>query len=93
MLEGSKITEFNPSGQDQGISMINTGVYLFEPELLTLIGEEANTMLETDVFPILARMGELSAFPFQGIWFDISRAQNYESAQVRWQQREGSSHE
>lgn len=93
MLEGSQITDFDPSGQDQGISMINTGVYLFEPELLTLIGEEANTMLETDVFPILARMGELSAFPFQGIWFDISRAKNYESAQVRWQQREGSSHE
>ena len=39
MLEGSKITDFVPSGQDQGISMINTGVYLFEPELLSLIGE------------------------------------------------------
>ena len=92
MLEGSTITDFIPSGQDQGISMVSTGVYLFEPELLSLIGEGTNAKLETDVFPQLAKMGELSAFPFQGIWFDISRSQNYESAQIRWQQRGGSSH-
>jgi NDP-sugar pyrophosphorylase family protein len=49
--------------------------------------------LETDVFPKLAKMGELSAFLFQGIWFDISHSGNYESAQIRWQQRGGFAHE
>jgi NDP-sugar pyrophosphorylase family protein len=87
MLEGSTITNFIPSGQDQGISLVSTGLYLFEPELLSLIGEGTNTNLETDVFPKLAKMGELSAFPFQGIWFDISRSHNYESAQIRWAKR------
>lgn len=87
MLEGSEITDFIPEGQDQGISIVNTGVYLFEPEVLSLIGSGTTTRLETDVFPKLAKMGELSAFLFQGIWFDISRSSNYESAQIRWQQK------
>ncbi len=87
MLEGSEITDFIPESQDQGISIVNTGVYLFEPEVLSLIGSGTTTRLETDVFPKLAKMGELSAFLFQGIWFDISRSSNYESAQIRWQQK------
>lgn len=87
MLEGSEITDFIPESQDQGISIVNTGVYLFEPEVLSLIGAGTTTRLETDVFPKLAKMGELSAFLFQGIWFDISRSGNYESAQIRWQQK------
>ncbi len=89
MLEGSEITDFIPDSQDEGISIVSTGVYLFQPEILAFIGEGANTNLETDVFPKLAKLGELSAFLFQGIWFDISRLQNYESAQIRWQQRGG----
>jgi NDP-sugar pyrophosphorylase family protein len=92
MLEGSQITDFIPDSQDEGISIVSTGVYLFQPEVLSLIGEGASTNLETDVFPKLAKLGELSAFLFQGIWFDISRSKNYETAQIRWQQRGGYSH-
>lgn len=93
MLEGSQITDFIVDGQDDGIGIVSTGVYLFQPEVLSLIGEGANTNLETDVFPKLAKLGELGAFLFQGIWFDISRSQNYELAQVRWQRRGGFGHE
>lgn len=92
MLEGNEITDFIPESQDQGINIVNTGVYLFEPEVLSLIGAGTNARLETDVFPKLAKMGELSAYLFQGIWFDISRSSNYESAQIRWQQRGGFDH-
>ncbi len=93
LLEGSAITDFIAESQEESISIVNTGVYLFEPEALALIGETTSAMLETDVFPKLAKMGELSAFLFQGIWFDISRSQDYESAQIRWQQKGGISHE
>ncbi len=89
MLEGSQITDFIPKGQGEGISIVNAGVYLFEPEILSLIGEKASTTLEIDVFPKLAKMGELGAFLFQGVWFDISRSQDYEAAQIRWQERGG----
>ncbi len=87
LLKGSEITEFIPKSSKEGIGIVNTGVYLFEPQVLGLIGEGTNTKLETDIFPKLANLGELSAYLFQGIWFDISRAQSYESAQQRWEDR------
>ncbi len=93
LLEGSDITDFIPESLEEGISIVNTGVYLFEPEVLGLIGEATSATLEKDVFPKLAKLGELSAFLFQGIWFDISRSQNYESAQIRWQNKGGIGHE
>lgn len=89
LLEGTEITAFISDIQDHGISIVSTGVYIFEPELLNLIGGGAGTNLETDIFPKLAGQGELSAFLFQGIWFDISDPKNYELAQIRWQQRGG----
>jgi NDP-sugar pyrophosphorylase family protein len=93
MMEGSRITDFIPQNQDQGISIVNTGMYLFEPEVLSLIATGTAIWLETGIFPKLAKMGELSAFLFQGIWFDISNSGNYESAQVRWQQKGGDNRE
>jgi NDP-sugar pyrophosphorylase family protein len=88
MLQGNRITDFFDEDRSEGISIINTGVYLFEPELLSLLVEGQVAKLEKDVFPRLAEMGELSAFLFQGIWFDISEPENYSRAQDRWQ-REG----
>jgi NDP-sugar pyrophosphorylase family protein len=88
MLQGNRITDFYDEDRSEGISIINTGVYLFEPELLSLLAEGQAAKLEKDVFPRLAVMGELSAFLFQGIWFDISEPENYSLAQDRWQ-REG----
>ena len=93
LLEGTEITQFISDIQDRGISIVSTGVYVFEPELLNLIGEGGGTNLETDIFPRLAGQRELSAFLFQGIWFDISQPKNYELAQIRWQQRGGFDHD
>jgi len=92
LLQGNRITEFCGASQDQGISIVNTGVYLFEPEVLDLIEAGRPAKLESDVFPRLADVGELSAFLFQGIWFDISSPENYETAKARWQHRGGISH-
>lgn len=87
MLQGNRITDFIDRGQEKGISIINTGVYLFQPEILEMIEAEKPSRLETDVFPRLAESGELSAFLFQGIWFDVRSAENHETAQARWRSR------
>jgi mannose-1-phosphate guanylyltransferase/phosphomannomutase len=92
MLQGNRITKFlatNPDGDghDEGISIVNTGVYLFQPGVLGLIAAGRASQLETDVFPRLAAMGELSAFLFQGIWFDISMPENYNRASLRWSEK------
>ncbi len=84
MLQGNRITNFFETGRDGGISIVNTGVYLFQAGVFGLIEEGRTTQLETDVFPRLAQMGELSAFLFQGIWYDISMPENYDRARVRW---------
>lgn len=87
MLEGSRIVDFIPKPHEPGVGIVNTGVYLLEPEVLALIDPGVSAQLEVDVFPRLAKLGQLSAFPFQGIWYDISQPEDYKMAQLRWQQR------
>ena len=84
MLQGNTITEFSETNHKGGISIVNTGVYLLHPEVLRLIDPNRRTHFETDIFPTLARRKELSAFFFQGIWFDISSSETYRTAQARW---------
>ena len=86
LLQGNRITHFLETERSEGISIINTGVYLLQPEVLHLIEPDQPSRFETDVFPKLAAMQELNAFFFQGIWFDISRPESYQSAQARWLQ-------
>lgn len=83
MLQGNKITSFNEEGSG-GINIVNTGIYLFEPEIFDFLPRKGFSTLEKDVFPKLARQGKLSAFLFQGIWFDISRKENLKEAERRW---------
>jgi mannose-1-phosphate guanylyltransferase/phosphomannomutase len=87
MLQGNRITDFYDNGNEQGISIVNTGLYVLQPEVFGMIEAGKESRLETDVFPILARMGELSAFFFQGIWYDIRTKENYQRAKARWQQK------
>ncbi|MGB3563269.1 MAG: sugar phosphate nucleotidyltransferase [Thermoanaerobaculia bacterium] len=87
MLQGNRITDFYDNGKEQGISIVNTGLYVLQPEVFGMIEEGKESRLETDVFPTLARMGELSAFFFQGIWYDIRNEENYQRAKARWQQK------
>jgi NDP-sugar pyrophosphorylase family protein len=88
MLEGNRITQFLDSEQSEGISIVNTGVYLLQPETLRLIREGEPAYFERDLFPRLADIDELSAFIFQGVWFDISQERSYSLAKKRWKKRE-----
>lgn len=83
-LQGNKIRDFSETNHSHGISIVNTGIYLFQPEVLKLIDAGGPAQFEQDIFPKLAAINELSAFFFQGIWFDISPPENYRLAQDRW---------
>ncbi len=84
LLQGNKITDFSETNQSEGISIVNTGVYLLQPDALKLIELDPPAHFEKDLFPKLAAIHELSAFIFQGIWFDISTSDSYRLAQARW---------
>ncbi len=84
LLQGNRITDFSDPAHSEGISIVNTGVYLLQPEMLNLIDSKPPVTFERDIFPHLAAVRELSAFFFQGVWFDISTQENYRLAQERW---------
>ncbi|MDH3745743.1 MAG: sugar phosphate nucleotidyltransferase [Acidobacteriota bacterium] len=89
MLQGNRITEFLETSSTAGFTIVNTGVYLFQPGIFDFIDGDGPAQFETDVFPVLARRGELSAFLFQGIWYDISTPTDYRRADRRWRNRGG----
>lgn len=84
-LDGSRILEFieKPKRENAPSNLINAGFYILEPEVIDII-PDGFSMLETDVFPQLAKKGRLRGFPFQGQWFDIGNLQRYEIAKKKW---------
>jgi mannose-1-phosphate guanylyltransferase/phosphomannomutase len=75
-LQGNRITAFTQHDRGIGISIINTGVYLMNPAVFSYLPAGEVSAIEADVFPRLAAEGELSAFFFQGMWFDITNHKN-----------------
>jgi NDP-sugar pyrophosphorylase family protein len=88
-VQGHTVVDFKSSSDDDVVSIVNAGVYLFEPEVLSFIPSASTKkssrprMLETDIFPKLASSKKVLAFPFQGVWFDISSDDNYQQALIK----------
>ncbi len=76
-LQGSQVTNFQPKDKQLDVSLVNTGVYLFQPQLLDYIPQTPST-LEQDVFPRIIKTKRLFAFTFQGAWFDVATEKNYQ---------------
>ncbi|HCR81263.1 MAG: Nucleotidyl transferase [Candidatus Pacebacteria bacterium GW2011_GWB1_47_8] len=89
-IQGNHIIRFLEKGVESGISIINTGVYVFEPKVFELFPKKESFTLEKEVFPLLASRGQLSAFFFQGRWFDIRTPASYKTARERWKEIAGS---
>ena len=83
-LQGNQIKQFLSTGDNQGISIVNTGLYVLEPKILNLIKPRKKVYLETEIFPLLAKKGQLNAFIFQGIWYDVSSPASQAEAVSAW---------
>lgn len=77
-MQGHTIVDFKPSLENQQVSLVNAGVYIFDPAALEMIPDTTPSMLESDVFPKLTKLHSCVAFVFQGFWFDIESDQNYQ---------------
>lgn len=88
-LDGNKIMEFieKPKKEKAHSNFINSGFYILEPEVISLIPETKNgfAMLEKDVFPKIAEMGRLYAYKSKGQWFDTGNMERYEKAIKEWE--------
>jgi mannose-1-phosphate guanylyltransferase len=61
-----------------GANMINAGVYILEPNILSYITPNAFSMFEHDVFPPLLEKGQaIYGYPFQDYWIDIGTPDKY----------------
>jgi len=73
IVQGSRINRFVVKPEKKGVGMVNTGVYVLNPEIISHLKTNQHTMLETEVFPELAKNRQLSGYIFDGIWYDVSK--------------------
>jgi NDP-sugar pyrophosphorylase family protein len=84
-LKGTRVVDFTerPGKVFNTSHLINTGIYVMEPEILNHI-QESSKSLEVDIFPTLAREGSLAGYSLYGQWFDVGSLSNYEMAVKEW---------
>ncbi|MDP6583998.1 MAG: nucleotidyltransferase family protein, partial [Anaerolineales bacterium] len=84
-MDGTRILEFveKPKKSEAPSNLINAGFYIIEPEVLDMI-PKGFSMLEKDVFPQLARQGELRGFVFSGQWMDAGTHERLAHARKEW---------
>ncbi len=76
-IQGNKVVEFAKKQTGQIVSIVNAGIYIFDPKIFQYLPDKIPAKLEEDVFPNLIKKENFQAFPFQGMWFDISVDNNY----------------
>lgn len=83
-MEGNKIVDYEEKpGEDSKHGLVNAGMYLFEPEIFQYL-KPSDPSLEQDVLPQVATAQQLTGYPFQGEWFDISLEAGRTTAEKRW---------
>lgn len=55
---------------------INAGIYIFNPKILNRIKPEP-TSIEKEIFPFMARDGELHSMDLEGFWMDVGQPKDY----------------
>jgi mannose-1-phosphate guanylyltransferase len=67
-----------PSWQEVTTNMINAGIYIVEPEVLSYIPPSTPSMFEHYLFPLLLRKGEpILSYPSATYWIDIGTPEKY----------------
>lgn len=84
--QGNKITEFKEKSDKPLSKYINSGLYILN-ELIFNYGlpEGQFAMLETELFPRLAREGRLLGYKFKGQWMDCGTFERWEKAIEQWE--------
>lgn len=71
-----------PSRDRVTTNMINAGIYILEPGILSCIAPKAFSMFERNVFPGLLEKGQaIYGYPFPDYWIDIGTPDKYAKLQ------------
>ena len=67
-----------PSRDKVTTNMINAGIYILEPDILSYIAPNTFSMFERDVFPpLLEKEQVVYGYPFQDCWIDMGTPDKY----------------
>lgn len=74
--DDGKIGSFVEKPQEFISNKINAGMYIFNPSILNRI-ELKPTSIEKEVFPSMAKDGELYAMELSGFWMDVGQPKDF----------------
>lgn len=85
-MDGDKIIEFveKPKAAEAPSNLISSGYYILSPKIFGLLPDKDFIMLEKDVWPMLAKAGQLYGFPSDAQWFDTGTPERYEQVNNEW---------
>jgi NDP-sugar pyrophosphorylase family protein len=85
LMNGNKIITFveKPPRDSAPSKLINSGVFIIEPEIIKYI-PEGFSLMEQDVFPKLAKNDNLIGYVFSGQWLKIKSHEDLEHARKEW---------
>jgi NDP-sugar pyrophosphorylase family protein/flavin reductase (DIM6/NTAB) family NADH-FMN oxidoreductase RutF len=66
------------------VSTVSMGIYVLEPEVLRYVPEDRPFDIPDLVHALLADGERLGAYRYDGLWFDIGRAEDYQQAVAAW---------
>ena len=85
VCKNGKVEEFLEKPKNPSSKYINSGLYLFSPEIFNYHPGPKFLMIEKDIFPKLAKENKLAGFKFQGKWTDCGTFKRYSEALEKWE--------
>ncbi|TET84303.1 MAG: nucleotidyltransferase family protein [Candidatus Nealsonbacteria bacterium] len=87
-MNGDQIVEFIEKPKKPPSSYINSGLYIMNPEIRKYFPQNAKfAMVETDLFPQLAKEGKLFGYKWEGKWQDVGTFERWEEAIKNWNKK------
>ncbi|UZE93257.1 MAG: nucleotidyltransferase family protein [Candidatus Nealsonbacteria bacterium] len=84
-MKGEKIIEFGEKSKKPLSFYINSGLYIMNPKIKKYFPKKAKfAMLETDLFPRLAKEKKLFGYKWKGKWMDVGTWKRWEEAIRNW---------
>jgi mannose-1-phosphate guanylyltransferase len=72
---------------------VSMGVYVMEPDVLDYIPAEGHSDFPDLAEALLQAGCEVASYPYQGLWFDIGRHDDFQQAVTAWTNMNGSEYE
>ena len=82
-LQGDKIIEFIEKPKNPPSKLINAGLYILDPKVISLV-KSGYSLIEKDIFPKIAADRKLYGYSFSGQWFDTGNLDRYAKARQEW---------